>query len=153
MVVSSLAVRRLAYLPVTLAGFGLAGCAGATDDLPRKAISGRVTLDGQPLARGSIAFDPADQGQQHPVSVGAAIEGGSFAIPAATGPTPGKYRVAILAPDAAAEAALPESPGAPPKRSQAKVGAIPDRYNARSTLSADVTPGGPNSFTYELTSK
>jgi hypothetical protein len=30
---------------------------------------------------------------------------------------------------------------------------LPARYHAESTLSADVVPGGPNAFTFELTSK
>ena len=39
----------------------LAGCAASTDpvdNLPRKAVAGTVSLDGQPLARGRIEFDP-----------------------------------------------------------------------------------------------
>jgi hypothetical protein len=142
---------RLIAIPSALLSLGILGCGGASDGLPRQAVYGRVTLDGHPLARGSIAFDPAEAGQPHPVSVGAIIQGGSYAISSAAGPTPGKYRVAILSVDSA-ESETPESPGAPPKPTAAKP-SIPDRYNANSRLTADVTSGGANYFSFELTTK
>src|SRR5262245_10701223 len=72
---------------------GPAGCGGAEDAVPREAVSGRVTLDGVPLKRATIHFDPEGQGSTHPVAVGGVVIDGSYSIPKAQGPTPGPYRV------------------------------------------------------------
>jgi prepilin-type N-terminal cleavage/methylation domain-containing protein/prepilin-type processing-associated H-X9-DG protein len=92
----------------------LLGCDGGTDSLPRVAISGKVTLDGKPLGKGAIAFDP-DQTNANPVQVGADVVGGAFSVPRMSGPTPGNYRVSIMSAGAGAGLAPGEAPGAPPK--------------------------------------
>ena len=51
-----------------------AGC-GATDSLSRQAISGTVTLDGQPLAGGAILFEPTTE--RAGTAVGATIRQGA----------------------------------------------------------------------------
>lgn len=127
------------------------GCGGgATDDLPRRAVSGTVTLDGKPLEKGAISFDP-EVVPKDPVSVGAIIEGGSYEIAAEQGPTPGTYRVSIRAGGPGEAEASEDAPGMPPRR--AAPDPIPARYNARTTLRAEVTADGPNTFDFELTSK
>jgi hypothetical protein len=130
----------------------LCGCGGgATDSLPREAVYGTVTLDGKPLERGSISFDPDSQGQADPVSVGRPIIGGSYSIPKAEGPTPGKYRVSIY--DAGADSGLApgEAPGAPAKKTKAST--VPAKYNANTTLSAEIKAGTANNYDFTLTSK
>ena len=44
------------FLPLFVAAMGIvgSGCSGSGDNLPREAISGTMTLDGQPLATGNI---------------------------------------------------------------------------------------------------
>ena len=127
------------------------GCGGATDDFPRHAISGTVTLDGKPLGLAAISFDPDGQANQKPVSVGAPVVGGSYSIARDVGPTPGKYRVSVVE-NTAGEVDQSAAPGAPPKATKGKP-AIPEKYNTKSTLTAEVKADGPNTFNFDLTTK
>lgn len=132
-------------------GLLLSGCGGgATDALPRKAVSGAVTLDGQPLAKGSISFDPENV-PTDPVSVGSIIEDGYYSIDSDGGPTPGTYRVSIRAGGSDEAEANLEAPGLPPKKAAPEP--IPAMYNTRTTLKAEVTADGSNTFDFTLTSK
>src|SRR6266446_4970450 len=85
----------------------LAGC--GSDN--RGAVSGKVTLDGQPLKKASIAFIPME-GTQSPSS-GGTIENGTYAIERAKGPMAGSYRVEIRAPTATGKKILAGSPAPP----------------------------------------
>jgi hypothetical protein len=129
-----------------------AGCSSAGDGLPRQPIDGTVTLDGQPLATGFITFTPA-AGQ--PTQSGGIITGGRFSVPRDQGPVPGKYSISINS--ASAEVTLPPEevktglPGhVPPNRTRDP---IPDKYNAKTTLTAEVKEGGGNSFQFDLKTK
>src|SRR4051794_27321646 len=74
-----------------LAGLGLwAGCSG--DSSGRHAISGTVKLDGAPLEKGNISFQPVEGGL---TSSGAVISQGEYSIPRDKGLPAGKYRVEI----------------------------------------------------------
>ena len=68
----------------------LTGCGGAGN---HAAVHGRVNLDGQPLAKGTIRFLPA-QGGAGMVS-GGDIVNGEYVILATKGPNPGTSRVEI----------------------------------------------------------
>jgi hypothetical protein len=139
------------WLPLAIL-VAFAGCGAASDGLPRQPISGTVSLDGQPLATGVITFTPAaDQATQS----GGIITGGTFAVPRAQGPVPGKYAVSISS--ASAQASVPPDeaktgmPGhVAPSRGRDP---IPDKYNARTTLTADVKEGGGNQFQFDLKTK
>ena len=72
----------------------LFGC-GSSDGLNRQAISGKVTLDGDPLTSGAILFEPTSKDSG--TAVGATIRQGSFAVSRAEGPVPGSYRVRVYA--------------------------------------------------------
>lgn len=140
-----------------VAGIGLAGCGGG-DELPRQAVSGSVTLGGQPLPQGRIEFVPNSPEAKTPA--GGEIHAGAFKIPRHEGPTPGDYKVMITA-----SGALPEgvdtSPGAePPKGSKAKMPRIgpapelvPKEYNSKTTLTAKVEAGKTNAFEFTLNAK
>ena len=67
------------------------GC-GGTGRVP---VSGKVTLDGQPLEHGLINFRPS-QGNAGPGS-GGVVNEGRFEIPADKGLRPGSYKVSITA--------------------------------------------------------
>lgn len=132
-----------------LVGMTLAGCGGgATDELPRVAVSGSVTLDGKPLTSGTIAFSPVPN-QPNPVEVGAGISNGAYSISKADGPTPGSYRITIYGGSSVGGTAG-DAPGMPPKATKDPV---PEKYNARSTLTADVKAGGSSDMDFKLESK
>jgi hypothetical protein len=143
-------VSKLALAPLLALGLSLAGCGGGSDNLPRKAVSGTITLDGAPLKAGSIAFDP-ESVPTAPVSVGAPVTDGTYSIARGEGPTPGTYRVSVLAGGAGNASASEEAPGATPK-ARAK-DPIPEKYNAKTELKAEVKADGPNTFNFDLSSK
>lgn len=145
------ALRPMGRMHALVLVLAAAGCAATEDTLPRQSVSGQVTLDGKPLARGMISFVPAGDGGAGPVSVGAVISEGSYAIARAEGPVPGSYRVSILSEGGAREVAG-AAPG-PGELKSARKEPIPARYNAATTLKADVAVGGPNTFNFELTSQ
>jgi hypothetical protein len=130
----------------------LVGCA-ESDALPREAISGTVTLDGQPLKEGVIQFMPAASATGDGTVAGGPIREGKFEIPRHEGPTPGSYSVTILSGGAGADAppaGTPPGEGTPNKPAKE---AIPAKYNAQTTLKADVKKGEENTFKFELVTK
>jgi hypothetical protein len=141
--------RRLATPLFFLA---LAGCTDSStvvDNLPRVAVTGSVTLDGQPLAQGQIQFDPVP-GTQGPTTLAVAeIKDGKYSIDRTMGPVPGKYKVSIssqppikIGPD--------EEPGARPKMGPEKV---PAQFNTKSTLTRDVPGETVNTIDFDLKSR
>ncbi len=123
----------------------LSGC-GEVDELPRQEVSGTVTLDGKPLEQGVIQFQPTTPEQA--TAAGATIEAGAYSIARSEGPVPGKYKVTIFS--SADDAPEEEMPGG---LSPLRTERIPPEYNLNSTLTADVTEEGPNTFKFELKSK
>jgi hypothetical protein len=123
-----------------------AGC-GPSNPLGRKAISGTVTLDGAPLASGSIEFTPLGGG----VSSGAVIEAGKYQIPAESGLPPGKYRVSIVDNPPAAPLPPGHMPGddLPPQPKPR----VPPSWNQNSTHEIEVTQQGPNRFDFSISTK
>src|SRR5688572_116279 len=94
------ALLRLSPLfSLCLAVVLLPGC-GGSDGPERYAVSGSVTLDGQPLDSGSILFGPEGDGGN---GGGATITNGEYSIPADSGLVAGKYRVRITSAGGATE--------------------------------------------------
>jgi len=108
-----------------------------------------VTFDGQPLKKGTIQFQPASQAET--VAAGGPITDGNFDVPQKEGPVPGKYKVQIFTQEesrpALAEGEMPGAIQVPKKR---PVGLIPPRYNVQTELTAEVKPGGTNTYTFDL---
>ncbi|MFO0956075.1 MAG: hypothetical protein U0800_01265 [Isosphaeraceae bacterium] len=139
----------------------LSGC--GSDGLPRERISGKVTLDGRPVDSGSITFLPTASDAPG-TGAEAPIRAGAFDVPAAQGPIPGTYLVLVSSP-------VPDASRAAPKRKARGVAedtsgtgtpeaaevplreSIPEEYNTKSTLKAEVKSGGPNTFEFPLTTK
>lgn len=117
----------------------LAACQSGKPESKKYPVSGTVTVDGQPLAEnGLIHFKTIATG----AISGFDIKAGKF-----SGSTePGDRRVEIVA----YRIKTVDSGG---MKSEVKESLIPARYNTDSTLTAKVTPEGPNQFTFELTSK
>jgi hypothetical protein len=125
----------------------LAGCGGADDDgLDRQAVSGTVTMAGQPLEKGTIQFLPDGGDASKAIGGGAPITAGSYAISAEEGLPPGNYIVSISAPAGGADQGGDPGSGAKlPKET------IPSKYNTATTLKAQVKSGETNAINFELT--
>ena len=122
------------------------GC-GGDNPLGRKAISGTVKLDGQPLASGAIELHPLEGGVQS----GDLINSGSYSIPANSGPTVGKYRVVIY--DTYETPPLPpghmpgdDIPPAPKPK-------VPPDWNTKSKQTIEVKKEGPFKFDFDIVTK
>ena len=111
--------------------FIASGCS-PENKLGRQPVSGTITLNGEPLQRGSILFAPTDPNS---VSSGAEVSGGTFSIPPHQGLTSGTYAVRIYATDETAEQVEPALPG-PGINTQPE--RIPPEYNIKSKLSLEV---------------
>jgi hypothetical protein len=142
------------FLPALLLVSLLAGCGSDAGGPQRSAIEGHVTLAGEPLPAGTVAFIPAEPAKGP--TVFATIREGHYQLSQAEGPVLGPHRVEInpsLGFDPAAgandrEVALTEhlranGPIVPPVR-------IPEKYNRRSLLTAVVTENGANTFDFPL---
>jgi hypothetical protein len=127
---------------------GAAGGCDSNDGLDRRAISGVVTLDGQPLSDGAILLEPATN--QGVTAVGATIRRGAFAIVEDKGPVPGPYQVRIYA---SSGKQAPPGKGQTDRTRRPMVERLPDVYNARTELRADVAPHGSNRFRFDLHSQ
>jgi len=134
----------VALVAAAFAGLGLfGGCGG--DSLGRQPVSGTVNLDGSPLSKGTINFQPVEKG----IGSGTSIESGKYAIARKDGLPPGKYRVVINAPSggAAATDAPPGDPAPPPQE------LIPEDWNTKSDHTVEITSGGKNEHNFDVQSK
>ena len=116
-----------------------AGC-GPPD--PRVKVEGTVTLDGRPLADGQVIFSHDDRTLG---AEGAAIAAGRFSIRV----HPGPHRVEIVS---ILREERPVPAGGQPEQGITFRNLVPSRYNEQTTLTADVTPAGPNRADFALTS-
>lgn len=91
-------------------------------------IRGMVILDGAPVPEGQVVFIPTDPSLG---AAGGAIANGVFAITTSKGP----HTVQV---HAEKRLTRPVPPGAPPEAGITSVSIIPDRYNAKTTLTFDV---------------
>jgi hypothetical protein len=122
------------------------GC-GSGDGLNRQALSGTVTLDGQPLAGGAILFEPATN--ESGTAVGAMIRQGTFKIPRNEGPVSGPYRVRIYSSSAVQ---APPTLGQTERTPRPMVERLPPRYNTKTELNADIIAGRINHHRFDLKS-
>ncbi len=120
----------------------LSGCGFGSGQPQTVEVSGLVTLDGRPLDRALIMFDPVD-GNTGPRAAGV-IRNGEYFLDPDIGPVVGPLRVAIVseaddetpAPNELAKRYAPEK--------------IPRQYNSQSTLMVETTLDGPNHFDFDL---
>jgi hypothetical protein len=124
--------------------------AGCGDGVVRREVSGTVRVDGDPLPKGQIEFDPLD-GQ--PTRASAGIADGAYRLGARDGLADGRYRVRIIATGRTDPIPVPEGHvGPPPVPKEWQVRKIPDRYNRNSDLAAEVGDK-ENVFPFELKGK
>lgn len=129
--------RRLSMAVSSILGIAvlaMVGCGGTTEyeGEERAAVKGTVTLDGAPIAAGSITFKPSAGGSR---VASAMIFDGQYELTEAKGPNLGNYSVEIYA--SASDTGLEnEDPNVPaPKQ------AVPEKYNAQTTLNVEIVSG------------
>jgi hypothetical protein len=122
------------------------GC-GSSDGLNRQAISGSVTLDGQPISVGAILFEPATE--ESGTAVGATIRQGGFAISRREGPIPGWYRVRVYS---SSSVQAPPAKGQTDRSPRPMVERLPARYNTQSELLERVVGQHVNRYRFDLNS-
>jgi len=108
--------------------------------VPKTEVKGTVTLDGQPMANGDVIFRTAGTASVDILKV----TGGQFAGQAEIG----KRAVEVYSYKTIQME--PGSPGYDPAGMKQNI--IPEKYNARSELTADVVQGGENNFKFEVKS-
>jgi hypothetical protein len=88
-------LRSVAIVGAALAGsWGCGG--GAIDDLPGRALSGKVTLDDKPMEGGLITFLPESPGDPEKTTTASAqIAAGSFSVAPEVGLVAGRYKVQV----------------------------------------------------------
>jgi hypothetical protein len=126
------------------------GC-GGTRYAP---VSGKVTLNGEPLANATVSFQPIapekslDAG---PGSQGKTDANGMFTLtvrPDLKGAVVGKHRVRITALDPQ----VGEGDERPPRGGWPLADKVPKQYNSETTLTFDVPAGGTDKANFDLTS-
>jgi hypothetical protein len=136
------------YLRRLLAGWALlsAGC-GSSDVAP---VSGRVTLDGEPVANARVTFQPlgsAENPNPGQGSYGITDAEGRYSLTMVgskrSGAVVGKHRVSIQSPRGPSD----QFPQAPPRPSKM----IPREYNTETKLEFDVRRGGTSEADFNLT--
>ncbi|MCI0459934.1 MAG: hypothetical protein L0Z62_23535 [Gemmataceae bacterium] len=136
----------LGILAVTLTV--AAGCSTAPASPKRGQISGKVTLDGKPVAKASIRFIALEASG---VNVLADVKDGVYEVPADQGPVKGKYRVEFSVPSATARRT--PNPDMPGEWISEPVETLPARYHRNSNYVLDYDPDDPKPYNAELTSK
>ena len=139
--------KRRSASSLVLFAFAFAGCndpSNVADTLPRKAISGTVTLNGQPLAQGVIQFDPTPENKPPTTMAVGEIKDGKYAIQLAQGPVQGNYKVSI---SSRPPVVIGTEPGELPKPVPEKVPAI---YNTKSTLTKEITAEAVQILDFDL---
>src|SRR5262245_7572885 len=142
--------RRTFAEALILMAWAAGGCMSEpepVDKIPRVAVSGNVTLDGNPLPAGRIQFQPIGT-ERAPIAV-ADIEDGRFSIDRSGGPSPGKYRVMITS-RTTPKIREGQEPGGYAKPEAEK---IPKQYNTQSTLEVEIAPEGPLTLNFPLGKK
>jgi len=127
--------RRVSAKLALLAGCLLACGCGDSDRPDLGRVSGRVTLDGQPLPGATVTFTPLQGGRASLDRTDANGDYELLYLRDIRGAIVGRHNVSITT-------AGEENPEE----------RLPDRYNRESELTEDVQ-GGSNTFNYELTSE
>lgn len=141
--ICSIVNRRLAWVAVCLGAPLLAvGCGGGESYQP---VTGRITLDGQPLADADISFMP--EGDKGIPSFGRTDEGGVYVLRQTqklSGAPVGEYRVRISTYSEGRNDPDDPQPKIPER--------VPAKYNLKSELMRQIGPG-ENHFDFDLQSQ
>jgi len=118
------------------------GCSAPTDQPEVVEVTGKVTVDSEPLVGKMVVFSPED-GR---ASIGYTDDEGHYELmylQDTYGAKPGKHAVSISTP--MEDEDDPEA--------ERVIETIPPEYNTKTKLTAEVTADGDNSFDFELKSR
>ncbi|MCA9013916.1 MAG: hypothetical protein KDA77_01170 [Planctomycetaceae bacterium] len=118
----------------------LAGCGAKTDGPKLVTVSGKITLNGEPLPGGDIIFRPAD-GQGH--AYAGKITDGTYTLDTEAG----KKRVEIKSMREVPGKTTEDNPG---EVVNVREQIVPTKYNSESTLEITVTEEGSGSTDFPL---
>ena len=129
-------MRRYQHLALAGCAIALLAGAGCSND-PFREVSGTVTLDGKPLPEGEIIFLSPDN-----------------STTPSTGPiSDGKFRCKATVGAKKVQVNAVRDTGKVELGAKVYESIIPERFNAKTILTADVKEGGPNEFAFEVKSK
>jgi hypothetical protein len=136
---------RWATLVIALISVMVSGCGRNGGYI----VSGKVTLDGQPLSTGQVVFEPKGPGR---MSV-AQINEGSYSLPAGFGIQPGEYVVRITSERPTGEKFKPAVYSQDKMVMDVYEQFLPAKYNSQSALTATVSADGDPNHDFALSSK
>ena len=119
------------------------GCSSAPEGEPVFPVSGTVTFDGTPIAEGRIQFRETEGDQQ---AFSGEIKDGKYSLEAQAGAM--KVEVLASRPTGKFDKSNPDEPPQPIGEMY-----IPAKYNAETSLTAEVKADGENVIPFELTGK
>jgi hypothetical protein len=135
--------RKLAVL----AAWCVAACGCGSS---KTVIEGQITLDGKPLSSGVIAFEPTERGGK---AFDSDITDGKYRIEMPRDDVTGKCVVRITSLQATGRK-IPAGPPAPQGTLISEMAeAIPQQYNAKSTLQVNLASSGPHDFSLSTSPK
>lgn len=135
--------QLFSYVAILCTAFVM-GCGGSSEGPELYPVSGTVTLDGEPITKGSILFkDPTGTNK----SYFASIDAGAYS----TEMEAGKRKVIITASRESKDKMVMNAEGTGKEPAMEQY--IPAKYNEQSTLEIDVSSGGENQFPFELENK
>jgi hypothetical protein len=141
-----LAIVRTVFAILILAA--LAGCISRSAPQQRGKLSGKVTLDGKPVASGRISFIALDASG---ANAAAPITNGEYSLAEGEGPAKGKYRVQFSVPSAT-KRRIPND-DVPGQFIEEASETLPPRYHRESAITLDYDPATPQPFNYDLTTR
>jgi hypothetical protein len=130
---------RFGPVLVSLGCLVVIGCTSGPPQVAQATVKGTVKLDGKPMEAGKVSFSlPGEVPDTLDVNNGA-FEGKAKI---------GKARVEVRAYKEGKETKMGDTIIPASQENY-----IPAKWNSESKLEADVTKGGPNEFTFDVTSK
>jgi hypothetical protein len=132
-------------------------CMGCSSEYQFAPVSGRVTLNGQPLAGVTVDFQPMGTTRNQepgPGSTAITDQDGRFVLhsqldPSRKGAIVGQHQVRIWPPEGS-RAPDQDAEGIPPKGAKRLL--IPGRYHVNTELTFTVTAGGTDQANFDLKS-
>lgn len=112
----------------------------------RVPVAGHITVGGEPLQNGSIAFEPVGHG----IAGGGTIKDGSYDISKLSGPTAGKSLVRIVSPNPRGRTTIDKMSGQTITLLDETIAA---RYNTQSELTVELPVGGNLALDFKLDPK